>query len=186
MDLLFQTPWWLPAAIAGMGIVLFINGNRRQEKALMRAGVACLLAALGVALASYLVDTDKEKAEKRTRQLVAAGEQRDWAKFKSLLDPETTVFRFHGPDEITAAAQAALERVNLTTARITGMNIEPTGPIITVTIKVWSLTQGQSGLSEWQFRYERRGDVWKLYEIRFVGAEGVSPERISSELNRGR
>ena len=40
---------------------------------------------------SYFVDTDKEKVEKRTKQVVESVEKGDWSKFQSLLHPQASL-----------------------------------------------------------------------------------------------
>src|SRR5437867_12105339 len=99
-NLLFQTPWWLPTIAIGVGLFVLWTGNQRQEKPVMRAGIAIALAGLTLALVSYLVDTPLEKAERRTRQLVAAAGKHDWTTFHNLLDPQTNVYGLRGPDAI--------------------------------------------------------------------------------------
>ena len=42
-QLLFDAPWWLPIGLAFFGIVLFWNGNRRQESKVRNAGLAVRL-----------------------------------------------------------------------------------------------------------------------------------------------
>ena len=61
-DYLFHTPWWLPASIAVTGAVLFYVANNRQEVKLRTAGLVVVCVAVLLALVSYFVDTDLEKA----------------------------------------------------------------------------------------------------------------------------
>src|SRR5437868_997147 len=90
-NLLFDTPWWLPTLLAGVGIVLFWNGNRRQETRLRNIGMALMGAAVLVCAISYLVDTDLEKCVKQSKQLAHDVEKQDWAGMKSMLDANATV-----------------------------------------------------------------------------------------------
>src|SRR2546423_173528 len=68
-NLLFDTPWWLPTLLAGVGIVLFWNGNRTQETRLRNIGMALMGAAVLVCAISYFIDTDLEKCVKQSKQL---------------------------------------------------------------------------------------------------------------------
>ncbi len=90
-DLLFDTPWWLPTLLIVIGIVLFITGNNRQEVRIRTAGIIAVLLAVVVILLSYFVQTDREKAENGSRQLVAAAVAHKWAVFDQLLDPKASV-----------------------------------------------------------------------------------------------
>src|SRR5262245_35944747 len=93
--LLFDTPWWLPTILAGLGVFLFWTGNQRQEKNVRFAGLGMLLAALAVMLLSYFVDTDVEKAVKAAKGMVYAVEQRDWTKLRNILAPNTSLGVFN-------------------------------------------------------------------------------------------
>ena len=117
--LLFDAPWWLPTVLAFLGIALFWNGNRRGETKLRNAGLLLLLGAVAVLAVSHFVDTDIEKAEKQSKQLVYAVEQRDWATLKTILDPNTSLHVLGGiqlydsRDEIIAAAKKAVDQHGL-------------------------------------------------------------------------
>jgi len=90
-DLLFQTPWWLPTLIAAAGVVIFVTGNARTETRVRTAGLAAVCLAILLAVVSYFVDTPRETAEKRSRELCYAFEQADWTKMTSILDKSTAV-----------------------------------------------------------------------------------------------
>src|SRR5437762_12188710 len=90
-DLLFDAPWWLPTGLAAMGIFLFWTGNRRQEAKVRNAGFGLILAAIAVVLLSYFVDTDVEKAVKRSKTLVYSVEKHDWATLRATLDPNVSL-----------------------------------------------------------------------------------------------
>ena len=89
--LLFETPWWLPSVIVLVGAFLFYTANQRQERKLRNVGVAVTALGIVLALVSWFVDTDQERAVKRTRQLVAAFEKKDWTSLRSLLHPRVSL-----------------------------------------------------------------------------------------------
>src|SRR3954466_15846766 len=90
-ELLFQTPWWLPVTIGGIGVVLFITGNNRVEAKVRKAGLTIVALAVLLMGVSYFVDTDLEKAVKNTKALVRAVNDRDWPTMTSLLDPKASL-----------------------------------------------------------------------------------------------
>ena len=49
-----------------VGAALFWSGNNRQDKTLKRLGLAVLLVGIVLGVLSYFVDTDKERAVRRT------------------------------------------------------------------------------------------------------------------------
>src|SRR4051812_12349549 len=112
-NLLFDTPWWLPTLLVGVGIVLFWNGNRRQETKLRNIGLLLVAAAAGMMAVSYLVDTPLEKAVKQTKLLVNSVETSDWTAMRSILGANTQLSVLGGPavyesrDEIVDAAKRA-------------------------------------------------------------------------------
>src|SRR6476646_3624043 len=94
-DLLFDVPWWLPSLLGIIGISLAISGNRRQNERTRAWGLGVIALAVSWALLSYLVDTDKEKCQKLTRQFVQSVVAQDWTTFDNSLDPNVS-FRFAG------------------------------------------------------------------------------------------
>jgi hypothetical protein len=185
LEILFDAPWWLPTVVIGIGVVLFVTGNNRQEKQLLRGGLGLVLLGLLIVLVSYLVDTDTEKCVKRTRQLVSSVNQRDWQTFKSLIDARTKVFTFVGPDAITSAAQTAVQRTNVGNIRITGAEVTKAQTVINVNIRVLSDQFGTSGVSDWQLQYQNLGRGWELFHVQpLPGSPGsqVPEGRIQREL----
>ncbi|HEY7090714.1 MAG TPA: hypothetical protein VH518_21640 [Tepidisphaeraceae bacterium] len=183
-ELLFDTPWWLPTTLIGIGLVVFISGNRRQEKQVTRFGLAMLLLGILVAGVSYLVDTDIEKAERRTRELVASASRHDWPAFKSLLDQQTTIYSLHGPDAITNAVKAGSDRLQLANLHITGLEVEQTQTVIKVTVRVYSESSYGSGLTDWQLQYQNFGQGWVLRTVTALSNPQVSEDRIRAEIPR--
>jgi hypothetical protein len=171
-DLLFDPPWYLPLGIAALGIYLFIYGNRRQDTRLRGIGGGVLLLAVGLFLLGRVMDTDREKAEKGTRQLVAAVEKRDWPAMTALLDPKASVGTPNGPvyssrDQIIAGATVATERFGVKNIHILSLTSRQDDTAITVDLDALS-DQGITGQpfpTSWQFEWQERADGWKLMRI---------------------
>src|SRR5437764_8169317 len=98
-DLLFDTPLWLLGLLVIVGAALFWSGNNRRDKTLKLVGLAVLLAGVVLGVLSYFIDTDKERAVRQTRQIVAAADRRDWDAFGRLLDPRTHALIYNNRDE---------------------------------------------------------------------------------------
>lgn len=185
-EMLFDTPWWLPLALIGVGVAVFISGNRRQEKSTLRGGLALMLLGVAVALVSYFIDTPRENAVGRTRGLVAAVNARDWQQFRQLIDPQTTVLAFKGPQAITDAVQSAAENNNVTGLRITGTDVQQAGAEITVSIRVLSEQRGVPGASDWRLIFLKSESGLVLYKVEPLSKPDFDAERVLRELNRGR
>ena len=172
-ELLFDTPWWLPVAIAVAGVVIFISGNRRVEQKIRLAGVAVICLAVLLAAVSYYVDTPRETALRRSKGLVDAFERGDFATMSSILHPDTAV-TLHGAeiyrnrDEIMAGAKTAHSKYGFKSVNVLFSNAEQVQTSITVTITVLSEQNAMASTlnSEWQFDWEQRAEGWSLVEVR--------------------
>src|SRR5688572_23157252 len=123
-ELLFDTPWWLPALIAGVGAMLFWMGNNRREHKVRNFGLGLLALALVVIGVSYYFDTPREKAIKDTRSLVKSVESRDWPAMTALMDPRCAFESYGSRDEIVSAARIAAERFGLKSINVTSLQAE--------------------------------------------------------------
>lgn len=177
-EFLFDTPFWFPLTILAIGLYVFITGNRRQERKVMLAGGGIVLLAATIMGLSYMVETNREMAENRTKGLVAAVNARDWDRFKSLLDRETSFANWKGAEEITDAAKGAADRFQIGKIRISGTVVEEHQTAITVSIRVFSDVYGRTVPSDWLFDYQNRGSGWKLYSVALGQAPGRGDDRI--------
>lgn len=166
-DLLFDTPWWLPTAIAVVGVGLFVSGNKRRHAGMRAAGGAVALLAVLLVAASYFVDTDVEKAVKRTAALVDAVDRQDWQAFESLLDEQSSLGNYVGRAELTQGAQDAVEKFGVRKAGVLSQSVRQDDTLITVTVSAFSEQDMPPGpmRSTWEFDWQQRGDEWFLYRI---------------------
>ena len=172
-DLLFYAAWWMLAVVAAGGIFALIAGFRRLDKKLQRLGIALVLIAGIVATLRLVFPTDREKMEKRSRQLVQAVDHQDWNALRTLLDPDTVVgFKSHvigaDRDGIVAAVKENVDRYNVKSVTVIGIESEQTETLITVPLVVYSIqdaTQGRPMTSTWQLDYQQSGDQWILEKI---------------------
>lgn len=174
MDLLFDTPWWLPTLLFGVGIVLFWNGNRRQETKLRNIGLLVVAGAAVVLAVSYFVDTPLEKAVKQTKLLVKSVEANDWATMRSVLGANTQLSVLNGPavyvsrDEIIEGAKRAVERYGVKNIRHLYTTAERNDTLITITMTLLSDHEqigGRTINTVWQFEWQETGQDWDLARI---------------------
>jgi hypothetical protein len=182
-QLLFETPWWLPTSLIGVGIIIFLAGNRRQEKKLLTIGIVLVFLGITNALVSYFVMTDTEKVVARTKQLVAAVNSRDWDTFGSLLDPQTSLDGYHNRAQLVAGAKATADRIGLKSVRITGYDTEKHDTLIIVNIRALS-EQDIAGtvLTDWQLQWENLGNGWLLFNIQPLTNAQVNQQDIERRL----
>jgi hypothetical protein len=172
-NLLFYAAWWMLAVVAGGGIFVLISGLRRLDKKLQRLGIALILIAGLISGLRLIFPTDREKLEKRSRQLVQAVDHQDWNALHNLLDPDTVVaFKSHvvgaGRDGIIATVKESFDRYGIKSASVIGIESEQTETLITVPMVIYSVqdvTQGRPITSTWQLDYQQSGDQWILEKI---------------------
>jgi len=172
-DLLFYAAWWMLAVVAGGGVFALISGLRRLDKKLQRLGIALILIAGLIAIGRLIFPTEREKLEKRSRQMVQAVDRQDWNALRSLLDPDTVVgFKSHiaaaGRDRIVTALKEASDRYGLKSVSVIGIESEQTETLITVPLVAYSTQdylQGRPVTSTWQLDYQQSGDQWVLEKI---------------------
>jgi hypothetical protein len=170
-DYLFDTPYWLLGVVGVAAIALLVSGNSRQDKRLRSAGMAVFGVAVLLGLLSFFVDTDKEKVNKRTRQLVAAVEKKDKDTVGRLLHPQARLGGRDGMDkgQIVERVGTAVDQFNIKGIRITSMDVRAVDEDIEVILsatadmdlQVWS-----GGVpSDWRLVWEKSGGEWLVREI---------------------
>ncbi|HEY8747975.1 MAG TPA: hypothetical protein VIM11_08375 [Tepidisphaeraceae bacterium] len=190
-DLLFDVPWWLPTLLAIVGISIAVSGNRRQNDSLRNRGLGLILLAIAWVTLSVLVDTDKEKCQKQTRQFVKSVVDRNWQTFDSLLDADVA-FRFEGSpwsivgrDALDNALKADINHISVDSASITSMSAHEESGTIAVHIVVWSTqksTMGEPLNSEWKLSWQRFAGKYLLHEIRAIRVANLTPEQVQGSL----
>jgi hypothetical protein len=185
-DWLFDTPWWLLALLVGVGAVIFVAGNRRQERPVMRMGLILFLAGVALGVVSYFVDTDKEKAVARTRAIAWAVDQRDWNVLRGLLDPNTTLLFYNNRDDIIKGGQQTAERIGLKNVRLLSVSPTQTQTLITVDVEALSEQDAFPGHTptSWQFQYQNLGDGWRLTSIQPLPNRFVNADVVRNQLSR--
>jgi hypothetical protein len=186
-DLLFDTPLWLLGFLVIVGAALFWSGNNRQDKTLKRLGLAVLLAGLVLGVLSYFIDTDKERAVRQTRQIVAAIERKDWDGFSKLLDARTHVLIYNNRDDIVQGAKVTADAIGLKALHVTGMEVEQKDTVINVDFNVLSeqeRSMGRPVVTSWRFVYQNFGAGWKLDTIEPLKSNEVNPDQIRANLQR--
>jgi hypothetical protein len=191
-DLLFATPWWLPTCIIGVGIILFISGNKRQQPRVRASGLAVVALAILLMVVSYLVETDKEKVVRHTHELVTAVENSNWDKMRSLLSNQVSLGTINGTiypnrDVLLKGAADAVEDYKLKSVIITSLEIQQTQTLITANMNLFTFqdkTEGRPLPSGWQLEWEQSGNDWLLSRITCVSVGNQSVNTIHSLFPR--
>ena len=191
-DLIFATPWWLPTGLIAVGIVLFVGGNGRGQKGPRNAGVGLVVAALVLMLVSYLVETDKERAVRQTKELIRAVQDKDWSKMTALLDDDvavTTPFGqlYAGRKEVVDAARSLSDRHGLKSVGGSVADVtQDNAGIVVLTDTTANLDAvGYPVPSRWQLDWQKAGADWHVHQITCVSIAGkTDPDTMHTAIGR--
>jgi hypothetical protein len=194
-DLLFDTPWWLLALIAIVGIVLSVSGNRRGNGKVMKAGMGVILLAIVLGLVSFLVETPKERALSQSRKLINSFEKQDWKAFESVLPPNVTVSLLNSPDTIysnrdklVAGARNAQEQYHFQSMHVLSISADQADTLITVDMELIStqdFTMGRPITSALRFEWQEAADGWALERIIALKIANVPVDQVKPMFPRG-
>jgi hypothetical protein len=159
--------------LAAAGVAMFVWGDRRLDKALKRVGIALVLLAVVLAILHAIFPSQRERAEKRTRQIVRAIDQKDWNALRSLLDANTTLATTShllagGREAIISMTKNATETFGVKSLWISGLSSRQTDTLITVSAEVISNQEASLDrpvASGAQLDFQQYGDDWILEKI---------------------
>ncbi len=175
MNFIYETPWWLPAGLAMLGLILFVTGNNRLEKKLKWAGIALMGLAVGLAALSFFLDSDREKVMKRTRGLVESVNARDWNRMTTYLHPKVEVSIYSGRDGVVAAAKSAAEYGDLRDVRTTSVDATVLDEdTIRATLRVTATMRDGTSFTDWTLEWEKTDEGWVAKNITPQGGPGIN------------
>jgi hypothetical protein len=190
-ELLFNTPWWLLTLFGLVGIALFMSGNARQNKGLLRSGMVIILLGALLAIVSYLVDTPKEKVTKGTHALVKAAVDRDKTVLNDELHPNASLAGWKRQQIIDGAVTYA-DQFGLKSATITGMEVKQDSPTqMTVTMRVLAQFSGKqtyfdTAPTDWQLTWWQMPDgKWLLKDVAPLGGGNLSGGQLAKQYFGG-
>jgi len=163
-DLIANIPWWLLTALIMAGVAVAYTGNRTSKPNFRSAGVLIVCLTLLLTAAHFLIDTDAERAERMTRQIVSDADRSDWQGLENLVSPgtDTDFLGVHpnvrGAAAIRQAAEAAAHAAGLHSVKIWSLRTEQNNDWITVTFVAYTTqdeTQDRPLPSSWQFDWHR-------------------------------
>ncbi|MDB5299827.1 MAG: hypothetical protein JWO87_1490 [Phycisphaerales bacterium] len=194
-DLLFDVSWWIPTLLAVIGIALTLRGNASQKSNVRTAGLAVFALAVGWFLLSFVVDTDKEKAQNGTKVLLQSIVEGNWPKFQAMLTPQASVTvqgqstGITGAEEVMRMAKAGAETIHLTGASVRSSEAEQDGSSIQVKAQIVSIEefpQAPTMPSTWQFTWENTPAGWRVREIRLLKLHDLKAEDMQQIMPKGR
>jgi hypothetical protein len=166
MNYIYETPWWLPSGIAGLGLILFVTGKNRLEKNLKLAGIIVILFGVGLALLSFFLDSDREKVIKRTRGLVESVNAKDWNKMGVYLHPNVNVVVWSGRDAVVTAAKTAAENSDLKEVHTTSLDaVVLPDDTIRANLRVTATIRDGTSFSDWTLEWEKTDQGWVARNI---------------------
>jgi hypothetical protein len=185
MDLISETPWWLPTSVAMLGVILFVTGNNRRDKNLRFAGVSAIGLALLLAVVSYLLESDREVCVRQTKELAAAIDKRDWNAMDNLLSPDVSFMYWRGRRDLVEGTKWAATHFDLKSLRLTGLEANQVGRTINVGFQAGANFQDAPvTITNWKVGWEKSGNRWLMTNIDFLGGPGMGESVLQQTLPR--
>jgi len=182
-DYLFDTPIWLLIVLGGAGLLFLWAGffrSERKDKLLGGVGIALLLIGGTLFVLSRVVETDKEQVVRRSRELVAALEAKDWPTLTEHLTPTAEVIHdgqaiCTGREDILEKAKYYMNLAGSPTLKVSKVEPHPTtGNTYTTEVSVYVQTEKGPQLVVTDVTWKRDGKIWSAQEIN-VKQMGVQP-----------
>lgn len=184
-DLLFDTPYWLLAALLVLGAGLWVAGNNRRNRNLQTAGFAAIGLLLALVLLSYFIDTDRETVIKRTRGIVESVEKKDRAAADKLLHPRVRLGDMNR-ESILARIPTAVDQFNIKGINITSLEVKPAGENMIASLGATANLESNiysGGVpSTWELVWEKTDSGWLLREIKPLSVPTMDAQSLLSRL----
>lgn len=186
MDLLFDPPWTVFAVLGLVAAVLLYTANARSDRRLMAAGLLAVLLGVVVYVVGALVETDREKVLRETREVVTAVDKHDWGKFTSLLDPHVQFAFYSSRDDLVKGAQRTVDLVGVKNVSVGNLTAapEPGGYTVDFLATADIEANGQRVPTNWRFSWMKQGNGFALYRIQPLPSAFLPAEAVTSRLAR--
>lgn len=172
-EFIASPPWYIPSALGVIALVLLFQGNRSTNKQLKSIGLLCAVLATVVMALGHFLESDREAVERRTRELAAAVDRRDWKTFGEMLDPKVSFEKFYvGKDSLVAGAEATVDKVGVKDITISGVETAFRANAYDVTFRATAEIReiGQRAPTDWRLTWAKdpKTDQFVLLDVRFI------------------
>jgi hypothetical protein len=189
-NFLFDLPAWFVCVMFALSVGVIIYGNNRTQRPVVLAGLGLLGLSVVLTAVSWFVDTPLEASIRRTHDIVAAVNARDWARVESLMNKQTKIASLTGGKEITTRGSELADTFGLKSVNVlkTDSSIAGDTGLMDVTVTLQhEFTQSMAAavqLTSWTFSYEKMRDGILLSKVEIVGRDGVPVSRVNAELRK--
>ncbi len=184
-----EVPWYVPASILLIGVVVWYTGNSRAETRIQRTGLGVVLLGLLVMMTSWFLVSDRERVAGLSRELVKAVAARDWARMEAMLHPQAAAFVFKGRGAVCNATRLSVERIDLKSASATGLTVRTDnhdGFVAAMAVYSTATAAEANTLTNWELDWEYIDGRWQVMEIRGMDGPFVRSSDLSAWIQRGR
>jgi hypothetical protein len=175
-DLLLSPPWWLYGPVIFVGLFVWVSGNKRADPRGRWIGIGIIGLGVFLAVLSFVVETDPQKVNRQSRELVLAVVDQNWDKLQSLLAPDARLSiegstpLFHSRDQVVAGTKLGVKRYGLHGASAVVEETKRQDYLISTTVRVYStgdIDPGHPVPSLWQLDWVKGPDGhWAVSDIR--------------------
>jgi hypothetical protein len=182
-----EIPWYIPASLLLVAVVMLWTGNARVDRKLKRIGLAAFLAGVLLMLVSWMLVSNREVVMSQTRQLVRAVETRDWTKMQTLMHPKALAYSVTGRESLTHAVRGGVEWIDLKSITITSVSTRPETEVLTVVLGVYSNAKPEFSLpTNWELDWAYIDGRWQLAEIRGLDGWAARATNLAAWIERQR
>ncbi|MEX2671826.1 MAG: hypothetical protein WD294_06915 [Phycisphaeraceae bacterium] len=189
--LLVENPWPLGVIGVAAAVVLFVVGGRQGRGSLQLGALGALVAAIAVFTLAHLVETQREKLQFASREIVHAfADPFEPIRIERQIADDVTLFDTQVGHLMPVAEQAA-EEARVTQYFIRDVRVDQDGPYHARTgVSVIGRMQhrvGETGFSIqaiFHWRKQPEGE-WKLYRVRDLWFNGENAESLVREITPG-
>jgi hypothetical protein len=179
---LFAPTWWMLLAGVVLAVVLFVHANMRLNGKLRMLSVGVLFLTAAWWGLGRMVETPIEASESGTNRFVAAVVARDGKTAGELLSVEAAAVNLNKTG-IVAAVEKYPDDWGLTSATITGSEIEERGAQVMITIRVLSSHNSPRVATptlptDWQLTWVKEPTGYKLRALTPLRIGGTDLGRI--------
>lgn len=188
--LLLENPWPLLAVGLIAGVALFVVGGRQGRQKMQWAGLGALAAGVGVFALASAIETERERLEANTREVVDAfAHPFNAEQLERHVSEDVTLFNWP-VGHLVPVAERSAEAARVTEYFVRRVLVEQDGPNHARTgVQVWGRiehSRGENGFSAHAIFHWRRqpGGQWELYHVPDVWLNDESAESLVRRFAR--
>jgi len=174
-DMLLSPPWWLYCSVIAIGLAAWVWGNKRADPRSRSIGIGIIGLGAVLAVMSHFIETDSQKVNRQSKELVLSVLDQNWDKFTAFLAPdaklsiENSAPLLRPREQILEATKVGIKRYGIRGANGSIEETKKQDNSISTIVRVYSMGDIDPGHplpSLWQLDWVKGPDGrWNVIEI---------------------